>query len=89
MKMKPHHFVTLKTEIKKVLTENPKIVQLYESGQFLKSDKVKDLQRRFCFDLLYKAGLNSWVSNMLYTYLDDNNIYTALKKTCPTVTRKF
>jgi hypothetical protein len=89
MKIKPHHFIILETEIKKILVSNPDIVSIYESGAFSKSDKTNDLQRRFCFDILYSTNLTSWVCNMLYTYLNDDNIYTALKKICPTITRKF
>lgn len=92
MKMKTEHFDILKNEITDILKFNPEIVSDYENGLFPRSDNVKDLQKRFCFDLWYAAmgrlRTNFEVSD-LYSYLNDDHIYTALKKICPTVVRKY
>tara|TARA_A100000171_G_C2004181_1_gene83256 strand:+ start:37 stop:333 length:297 start_codon:yes stop_codon:yes gene_type:complete len=51
----------------------------------LKDDKrVKDINRRFAFDLLFIAGrvnkeCRYFVSDVLYEYINDDHIYTALK----------
>ena len=51
----------------------------------LKDDKrVKDINRRFPFDLLYLAGrVNKecldFVCDVLYQYINDDHMYTALK----------
>lgn len=88
MKIKPEHFDHLKSEIDKTLAiHNSKgeLVSAYERGEFHNSDKTKDVQVRFCFDLLYGAGLTKWVCDTLYPYLNDDHIYTALRAICPVV----
>ena len=92
MKMTTQHYATIETAIGEVLTtHNSKgeLVHAYQSGKFHNADKCKDLQKRFCFDLLYGTGLNSWVCSNLYPYLDDTHIYTVLKSICPVVTKQF
>lgn len=92
MKIKQHDLVILREKINETLAThnaNGALVACYEAGEFARSDKVKDLQKRFCFDLLYGAGLNQFACNTLYKYLDDTHIYTALKSVCPTVTRHY
>ena len=89
MKMKKEHFDFLENEIKKVLIKYNGIEKEYEKGNFSRSDRVKDLQKRFCFDILFGAGINKWVSETLYPYLNDDHIYTALKNICPKVERKY
>ncbi|WGH49729.1 hypothetical protein [Alishewanella phage vB_AspM_Slickus01] len=92
MKITEQHFATLKAAIDAVLVKynvNGQLVAEYENGQFARSEKVIDLQKRFCFDLLYGAGLASWVSDNLSGYLNDDHIYTALKRICPKIERKY
>tara|TARA_R110000751_G_scaffold33085_1_gene82707 strand:+ start:229 stop:525 length:297 start_codon:yes stop_codon:yes gene_type:complete len=91
MKIKAEHLEYLKQEIK-IFTDREgmsNLVREYETGDFCRSDKVKDLQRRFCFDLFYYAGLSKWACDTLYQYLDDTHLYTALRAILPTVTRKY
>ena len=65
-----------------------KLVETYESGNFARSELVKDLQRRFCFDMYYNTpGLNAVICMM--PGIDDNHIYTALKAVCPKVVRRY
>lgn len=91
MKMLKEHYAVLDVEIRKVLAKYnmQSIVREYEHGHFSRSDKVKDLQKRFCFDLFFAAGLSKFASDNLYTYLDDINIFTALKAICPNVTKRY
>ena len=89
MKITTKHFNHIKTEIEKVLVNYPNLVSEYETGNFPRSEKVKDLQKRFCFDLMYGAGLNKFVCSELYSYLNDDHIYTALKKICPTLNKQL
>jgi hypothetical protein len=89
MKIKPEHFEHLKTEIEAILSKYDRVVDEYEKGQFPRSEKVKDLQKRFCFDVLYGAGLSKWVCDNLYPYMNDDHLYTALKAICPKLERKF
>ncbi len=90
MKMTKAHYQYIESAINSMLGDNKQnIATQYETGQFAKSDKVKDLQKRFCFDLFYAAGLTQFSCSQLYSYLDDSHIYTALKTICPTVVRKY
>ena len=91
LKIRDEHFAHLKSEIDSVLErygfENLK--EEYETGNFPRSEKVKDLNKRFCFDMLFGAGLNSWVCDELYPYMSDEHVYSALKKIIPTIERRY
>lgn len=91
MKIQAPHLVVIKEGIDQVLAANPDLVQKYETGQFDRADKVKDLQMRFCWDLFYMAKDHYPPSliKSLYEYLNDTHIYTGLKFICPRVTRKY
>jgi hypothetical protein len=89
MKMKVEHFEYLQSEIEKALVKYPNVIHEYETGQFPRSEKVKDLQTRFNNDMKFGAGLNRFICDTLYPYLDDTHINTALNKICPKVERKF
>ena len=86
--MLPEHFDHMKTEIDAVLfryNQDNKLVKEYQSGDYPRSEFTKDVQRRFCFDLLWAAGLNKFTCDNLYSYLNDDHIYTALKTICPKI----
>ena len=88
MKMQANHFEHVKKEIQAVLSKynaDNQLVQEYQRGEYPRANVTKDVQRRFCFDLLYGAGLNKFVCDTLYPYLNDDNIYTALKVICPRI----
>ena len=89
MKIQRDHLEYLQAKIDAVLDKYPNVVQEYELGHFPRSEKVKDLQQRFNFDLLVGAGVSTWVSENLYPYLDDTHLRTALKRICPKVERKY
>jgi hypothetical protein len=88
MKIRPDHLNHLKIEIDEVLfqyNQDNKLVKEYQSGDYPRSEFTKDVQKRFCFDLMYGAGLSQFVSDHLYSYLNDDHIYTALKTICPKI----
>lgn len=89
MKITKEHLQVLKTEINQVLVKHPNLINEYESGQFARSEKVQDLQKRFCFDLMYGAGLTRFICDILYKYMNDDHLYTALKAVCPKITKKY
>ena len=39
-----------------------------------------DKERRFTFDLIYMAKLTPFICDNLYSYINDDHIYTAAKK---------
>lgn len=68
------------------------VVSMYEYGRFPGSNKVKDLQCRFCFDLFHFVNNNrinnKW--NKLYTMgYNDEHIYTMLRSILPKIERKY
>ena len=52
----------------------------YASGEFPRADAVKDLDKRYRWDLLFAAGSFSreWTTEV-YKYADDTHIDTALR----------
>ncbi len=89
MKMQARHYEQMKNAVDKVLLDRPDAVSDYEQGLFARSEKVKDLQKRFCFDMLYISGFMRQNSRELYDYLNDDHIYTALKRIIPKVVRRY
>lgn len=91
MKIKTEHYAFIEKEIRQTLDKygSEKLVELYEIGEFPRSEKVNDLQKRFCFDLMFGAGLSSWICDNIYTYASDDHLYTALKRICPKVTKRY
>jgi len=92
MKIKAEHFEHIKTEVEKILAihnSQGELVSAYESGEFSNSHKTKDLQRRFCADIAYGAGLSKFFCDVIYPYANDDHIYTAMKKVCPIVVRRY
>jgi hypothetical protein len=87
MKIKQEHYDHMKQEIDKLLT--PELTKAYEEGRFVNSQRTKDLQTRFCFDLMYMAGLTRYICENVYDYATDDHVFTALKRICPTVERKY
>ena len=65
------------------------IIDFYENGQFYNADKTKDLQKRFCFDVWKASGGTKFACDTLYEYLNDDHIFTALKKILPPIQCKF
>jgi GH24 family phage-related lysozyme (muramidase) len=88
MKIKQEHFDHIKLAIDATLAihnQNNKLAEEYEQGLFPRAELTKDVQRRFCWDVMYGAGLSKFASDTLYSYLNDDHIYTALKAICPTL----
>lgn len=89
LKIKPEHLDFLKSACMEVLAENPEVVQRYEEGRFVRSEKVKDLQKRFAFDILHAAKIQDFVIGKLYPYMNDDNLYSALKSFLPKIVKKY
>jgi hypothetical protein len=89
MKIKQEHYDHMKQEMDKVFAISPELAKNYEDGDFPNSDRTKDLQMRFCFDVMHMAGLTSYICKNVYDYGNDTHIFTALKRICPKVERKF
>lgn len=80
----------MKEKITAWMDEHPTIVSDYETGNFPQAERVKDLQKRFCFDMAWYAELNPFFCKLYRTEdVNDDHIYTALKRICPKVTKKY
>jgi len=89
LKIKKEHQKIIKDAVDNVLEKYPNIADEYEKGNFVRSDKVKCLQTRFSFDLLYGAGIQSWLCENVYMYANDSHMLSFLKTICPKVERKY
>jgi len=75
MKIKPEHYSALKISIGAL--PRPLLLAHYER---LKQDsRVKNLHKRYCFDLSYAIKGYDLIS-AIYEYADDTHLYTALKQ---------
>jgi hypothetical protein len=81
MKMKTNDFKALELAINKTIADNgglDRLVAGYEAGQFPRNDSVQDLSKRFKWDLFWSSGIR-----LTDRSLQDERIYTALKKIVP------
>lgn len=86
MKIKPEHLAELKSAVARTDTSEKRAI--YLEGSFPNADKVKDLNKRYRWDVLYASGLKIGdgvgTSGLpLYGYLDDTHIDTALRSIVP------
>jgi len=90
MRVTPGHFDALQKAITDMmeLYGADKIISEYEQGHIARASKVKDLQKRFCFDMLYASNIPELVDE-IYDYANNDHIYTALKRICPKVIRNY
>jgi hypothetical protein len=78
MKIKQEDYIFLKDKIKavdkKIIDEH--ILQVKETGNY------KDLKKRIRWDILWSLGINDYVRDKLYLYMNDEHLDTALKAIC-------
>lgn len=89
MKITPHDLQALAARI--VPLDTPERRAAYNAGQFPYADRVKCLNKRYRWDLLYLSGLTLGDGRgapgdiNLYSYLDDTHIDTALCHIVPSL----
>ena len=88
MKVKPEHVAILRKEIQAFVCKSETVtsdgmdllVKQYEEGKFPRSEQVKDLNTRFCWDMVHNAHLDAFICNTLYPYgCNDAHVLAALK----------
>ena len=72
MKIKPEHYNYLKEQIQKLDINQIRLDLLNSSKQ------PKNFQLRLQWDCLYAANLSTWICDNLYSYMNDDNITSAL-----------
>lgn len=82
LKIKAEHLQKLKDGIQRL--DTPAERQRYIRGDFTGSDRVRDLYKRYRWDLYWAAsrGDSDFHSN-LYDYLNDDHIDSALRSIVP------
>ena len=77
MKIKPEHLARLKELVEPLDTPQRRIQ--YLKGDFANADKVKDLNKRYRWDLFWLADGKATTVKEMYVYMNDDHIDTALK----------
>lgn len=90
MKMQPEHLEVLRKAIQPLDTDLRR--NQYRRGDFPHSARVRDLSKRYRWDLLHasrlKLGDGKGMSGLpVYGYLDDTHIDTALRSIVPDITK--
>jgi len=88
LKMKKEHQEYIKERIEATIERHggwQKIIKRYETGVFHNAPKTYNIQLRFIWDLFYMSMNYGWICDNLYPYLDDGNIYNAVKRMVPTL----
>lgn len=76
MKIKPEHLDHMRKAIRTVYLERAPFM----TRKFYEDYKLgKDHAKRHRWDLLHSAGLTGWICDVLYQYVNDDHIDTALK----------
>ena len=98
MKVKPEHIEIMRNQINAFADEFQTagssgmdfLVKEYEEGRFPRSELVKDLNVRFCWDMAQKANLEPFICDTLYSYgCHDSHVESALRFILPKLTRRY
>jgi len=93
MKIKQEHLEELKKHIDTYLAPKGRrelLINLYQKGLFSRAGHVKDLQKRFCFDIYYASKVPRELVKAMYdSGMNDDHIYTALRSILPTIERNY
>jgi len=83
----------IKSLVLKDLNTLMELTTQYELGMFPGSEKVTNLNRKFCFDLFFECARRDPVfeqfKKRLYLYLDDEQVYRALSLIIPSVEKNY
>lgn len=86
MKLKEEHFKVIETQVNAVLAAHPELVERYQRGDFPRAEKVRNLNKRFRWDLLHTIpGMGRWICDVIYPYAHNGHIDTALRRIVPQI----
>ena len=77
MKIKPEHLAHLQAAITPLDTAERR--HHYLEGRFPNADKVRELNKRYRWDLMHSAGLTDWLCKTVYQYAHDDHVDSALR----------
>jgi hypothetical protein len=79
MKVKLHHYLHIKEQIRNSVTKQ----RAETHKKFLISEgRYKCLETRLVFDIAYMADLTRFVCDNIYSYADDSHLKTAYRRAC-------
>lgn len=79
MKIKPAHLQHMRDAIAATMAKHgPEKLAAYRA-QLASDPRVKDIDKRYRWDLFQAAGLGRYSCDVLYAYLDDAHIDTAIR----------
>lgn len=73
MKIKPEHYQHLEATMRAFMTAHPAEVAHHRAAH---------TKKRFAWDIFRAAGLTTYCCDVLYAYLNDSHIETAVLKIC-------
>jgi hypothetical protein len=74
MKITKEHFAYMKAAIEPLADGIPSLRQA-----IIIEGRAKDVEMRLRWDMVYKARLNPWICDNLYSYMNNDDIDTALR----------
>jgi hypothetical protein len=94
MKIKPEHLNELKSMIwsfgdQYVSKHGSDALREYYTNVIGKDPRVKDVNKRLMWDLVKGAGATKYLCDVLYQYLDDTHIDTALRALTPETIARY
>lgn len=63
--------------------DTPEHRERYLAGDFPRADAVKDLDKRYRWDLFWAGGNNEWIMQAYHDGLDDTHVDSALRSIVP------
>jgi len=88
MKINEYDFRHLSQDIELTLKQFPDVSEEYSNGRFVRSEKVKDLNKRFRWDLFWASTSVSF-RDALSDYLNNDHIDTALRRIVKPIERNY
>ena len=89
MKMTTPHYETLRVLIEGLLEQHPDTPIHYSNGNFARANSVKDLNKRYRWDLFYYATRNEQTFKDELGYLQNSHVDTALRHIVTPIERNF
>ena len=89
MKMTKPHYETLRVLITGLLEKHPDAPLHYSNGNFVRANLVKDLNKRYRWDLFWAATRFERSFREELSYLQDSHIDTALRNIVTPIERNY
>jgi hypothetical protein len=92
MKINKEHMTLIKSTFDKLISYIPldTMILAYETGDFTRSDAVKDLNKRFIWDIVWALkGYDKEAMSIIFDTYNGNHIETAIKSLVPKLQRNY